>query len=183
MGRGQRAQSSGGAERNLEIEFDELLEQVGSNRFWLTYLSNATRPASRIGIHLAIFAEPFLSMVLSGEKTIESRFSRNRCAPYGEIDDGDIILVKEVAGPICGLVLARRIWCYELGIEPIDRIRRRFGTAIRADDNFWASRTDAHYATLIELDTPASIAPVNCDKRDRRGWVSLRSRQMAFDFA
>ncbi|CCJ05606.1 Uncharacterized protein BN69_0155 [Methylocystis sp. SC2] len=122
-------------------------------------------------------------MVLSGEKTIESRFSRNRCAPYGEIDDGDIILLKEVAGPICGLALARRIWCYDLSTEPIDRIRHRFGAAIRADDEFWSSRADALYATLIELDAPASIAPVGCDKRDRRGWVSLRSRQMAFDFA
>jgi hypothetical protein len=166
----------------LEVEFDELLEQVGGHGFWLTYLSDATRPRSRIGIHLAIFAEPFLSMVLSGEKTIESRFSRNRCAPYGEIDDGDIILLKEVAGPICGLVLARRIWCYDLGTEPIDRIRHRFGPGICADDEFWSSRADALYATLIELDAPASIGAVSCDKRDRRGWVSLRSRQMAFDF-
>ncbi|RBP05022.1 hypothetical protein DFR50_1376 [Roseiarcus fermentans] len=69
----------------MEVEFDELLEQVDGDHVWLTYLSNATRPSSRVGIHLAIFAEPFLSMVLSGEKTIESRFRRNRCAPYGEI--------------------------------------------------------------------------------------------------
>jgi hypothetical protein len=167
----------------LQIELDELREQVDGHHFWLTYLSDATRPRSRVGIHLAIFAEPFLSMVLSGEKTIESRFSRNRCAPYGQIDDGDIILLKEVAGPICGLALACRTWCYDLRIEPIDRIRHRFGAAIRADDEFWSSRADAHYATLIELGAPASIAPVSCDKRDRRGWVSLRSRQMAFEFA
>lgn len=167
----------------MEVEFDELLEQVDGHHFWLTYLSDAVRPASRIGIHLAIFAEPFLSMVLSGEKTIESRFSRSRCAPYGEIDDGDIILLKEVAGPICGLALARQIWCYDLGTEPIDRIRRRFGAGIRAEDEFWSSRADALYATLIELGVPASIAPVSCVKRDRRGWVSLRSRQMAFDFS
>jgi hypothetical protein len=167
----------------LEVKFDQILGKVGGHHFWLTYLSKAARPRSRTGIHLAIFAEPFLSMVLSGEKTIESRFSRNRCAPYGEIDDGDIILLKAVAGPICGIVLARRIWCYDLGTEPIDRIRYRFGAGIRGDDEFWSSRADALYATLIELDTPASIAPVGCDKRDRRGWVSLRSRQMAFDFA
>jgi hypothetical protein len=159
------------------------LEQVRGHDFWLTYLSDATRSTSRIGIHLAVFAEPFLSMVLSGAKTIESRFSRNRCAPYGEIGDGDIILLKEVAGPICGLAVARRIWCYDLVTEPIDRIRHRFGAGIGADDEFWASRADALYATLIELDTPTSIAPVNCEKRDRRGWVSLRSRQMTFDFA
>ncbi len=48
----------------MRVEFDELLEQVDGHRFWLTYLSDATRPTSRIGIHLAIFAEPFLSMVL-----------------------------------------------------------------------------------------------------------------------
>lgn len=166
----------------MEVGFDELLEQVGDNHFWLTYLSDATRPASRIGIHLAIFAEPFLSMVLSGEKTIESRFSRNRCAPYGDIDDGDIILLKEAAGPICGLALARRTWFYDLGVEPIERIRHRFGTGIRAGDEFWSSRADALYATQIELDAPVSIVSVNCNKRDRRGWVSLRSRQMTFDF-
>lgn len=158
------------------------MEQVEGHQFWLTYLSGA-RKDSYIGIHLAIFAEPFLSMVLAGEKTIESRFSRNRCAPYGEIGDGDIILLKEVAGPICGIALARRAWCYDLVAEPIARIRSRFGVGICADDEFWESRTDALYATLIELDAPAVIGPIRCDKRDRRGWVSLRSRQLRFDLA
>lgn len=167
----------------MHVEFDGLLRQVHGHHFWLTYLSDAKRPNSRIGIHLAIFAEPFLSMVLSGKKTIESRFSRNRCAPYGEISEGDIILLKEVAGPICGVAMARRTWCFDLVTEPIDRIRARFGAGICADDAFWTARADALYATLIELDAAASIAPVNCDKRDRRGWVSLRSRQMTFDFA
>jgi hypothetical protein len=167
----------------LEIKFDDVLERVDCHPFWLSYLSDAIRPASRIGIHLAIFAEPFLSKVLSGEKIIESRFSRNRCAPYGEIGEGDIILLKEVGGPICGLVLARRSWCYDLATEPIESIRLRFGAGIGADGDFWAARQDALYATLIELDAPTAIGPVTCDKSDRRGWVALRSRQMSFAFA
>lgn len=167
----------------MEVGFNELLEKVVGHHFWLSYLSDAIRPRSRVGIHLAIFSEPFLSLVLSGEKTIESRFSRNRCAPFGEIGDGDVILLKEVAGPICGIALARRTWCYHLVTEPIDRIRNRFGRGICADDAFWTSRVDALYATLIELDAPTSIAPVTWEKRDRRGWVSLRSRQMTLDFA
>lgn len=166
----------------MEVGFDELLEQVDGHEFWLTYLSDATRPMSRIGIHLAVFAQPFLSMVLSGEKTIESRFSRIRCAPYGEIGSGDIILIKEVSGPICGIALAGRTWCYHLISQPIDSIRQRFGGGIRADEEFWMSQSDALYATLIELHAPSRIAPVNCDKRDRRGWVALRSRQFTFDF-
>lgn len=167
----------------MEVEFDRLLEQVDGHDFWLTYLSDATRSTSRVGIHLAIFAEPFLSIVFSGDKTIESRFSRNRCAPYGEIGDGDIILLKEVAGPIRGLVLARRTWFYDLGAEPLDRIRDRFGAGIGADETFWAERADALYATLIELGVPAAVAPIQCDKRDRRGWVALRSRQLTLNFA
>lgn len=167
----------------MDVEFDELLQQVEGHSFWLTYLTAATNPQSSVGIHVAIFSEPFLTLVLSGEKTIESRFSKNRCAPYGEIDQGDIILIKEVAGPICGIALAGRTWCYDLVSEPIERIRCRFGHGIHADDVFWSSRADALYATLIELDATASIAPVRCDKRDRRGWVSLRSRQMALNFA
>jgi hypothetical protein len=166
----------------LEIQFDDLLEQVTGHSFWLTYLSAAAKPVSQIGIHIAIFSEPFLSLVLSGEKTIDSRFSRNRCAPYGEIESGDIILIKQVAGPICGVSLARRTWCYDLVSEPIQRIRDRFGSAIRADDAFWTSCANAHYATLIEFDETATISPVQCAKRDRRGWVSVRSRQMTFDF-
>jgi len=167
----------------VDIEFDELLRQVDGHSFWLTYLSDATNPASPVGIHLAIFSEPFLSLVFSGRKTVESRFSRNRCAPYGEIDDGDIILLKEVGGPICGVALAKRTWFYDLVTEPIGRIRERFGGGICADDAFWSACADALYATVIELDATASLAPVRCDKRDRRGWVSLRSRQRAFTFA
>lgn len=167
----------------MEIEFEDVLERVDGHPFWLSYLSDATQPASRIGIHLANFAEPFLSKVLSGEKTIELRLSRNRCAPYGEIGEGDVILLKEVAGPICGLALARRSWCYDLTTEPIESIRLRFGAGIGADGDFWAAREDALYATLIELDAPTAIGPVTCNKRDRRGWVALRSRQLSFAFA
>jgi len=166
----------------VAIEYNTLLEHVEGHDFWLRYLSDALHATSRVGIHLAIFSEPYLSMVLSGEKTVESRFSRNRCAPYGQVSDGDIILAKEVSGPVLGIALARNVWCYDLVTEPIDRIRDRFGTGIRADEEYWSSRSQALYATLIELDVPAAIAPVYSGKRDRRGWVALRSRQTSFDF-
>lgn len=167
----------------MDVAFGDIKQQVACNPFWVNYLSDATAPSSLVGIHLAVFSEPFLSRVLSGEKTIESRFSRNRCAPYGEIDDGDIILLKEVAGPIRGISLARQAWCYDLSAEPIGRVRKRFGTKICADDAFWESRADALYATLIELDATAPLEAVRCDKRDRRGWVALRSRQLMFSFS
>jgi hypothetical protein len=166
----------------LDVEFNELLEQLDGHHFWLSYLSDASQPMSPVGIHLAVFAEPFLTMVFSGAKTIDSRFSRHRCAPYGEIGNGDIILLKKAGGPICGVALAGRTWFYHLVTEPLEGIRHRFGPQICADEEFWKSRADAKYATLIQLGVPASTAPVGCSKRDRRGWVSLRPRQLGFDF-
>ena len=36
--------------------------------------------------HIAILRQPFFDMVLSGEKTIESRWSMNKVAPYNKIN-------------------------------------------------------------------------------------------------
>lgn len=166
----------------MDIDIDDIVDRVGDHGFWLDYLAGARGPNSPIGVHLAIFAEPFLTLVLNGVKTTESRFSRNRCAPFGEVFDGDIILLKEVGGPICGLALAKRTEYFDLYVEPLDRIRDRYGEAICADAEFWEGRRDAAFATLIELGEPTSIGPLSCDKRDRRGWVALRSRQLSLPF-
>jgi hypothetical protein len=146
-------------ERKFNLRFDRLVGHVADHSFWLSYLSRAFEPSSAIGVHLAVFAEPFLSLVLDGRKTVESRFSRVKCAPFELVSDGDIILLKKVAGPVCGLVLAKRAWFYELDKKVFARIRKS-------------------YATLIELAEPTTIPATPCDKRDRRGWVPLRSRRL-----
>lgn len=165
-------------ERKFNLKFDSLVGHVADDSFWLSYLSRAFEPSSAIGLHLAVFAEPFLSLVLDGRKTVESRFSRVRCAPFDLVSEGDIILLKRVAGPICGLVLAKRAWFYELDKQVFARIRKTYGSTICGDDEFWRLRRNASYATLIELAEPMAIPATSCDKRDRRGWVSLRSRQL-----
>jgi len=166
----------------VNVEIDDIRSRLAESAFWQNYLSEAEHPQSRIGMHVAIFAEPFLSFLLDGRKTVESRFSRNRCAPFGEVSDGDIILIKEVAGPICALALARRAWFYDLHLESIDQIRGRYGELICGDEEFWSARGDAAYATLIELSDIACMEPLDLRKRDRRGWVTLRSRQMSLAF-
>ena len=129
-------------------------------------------------MHLAVFADPFVSLVLDGRKTVESRFSRVRCAPFDLVSEGDIIFIKKVAGPICGLVLAKRAWFYELDKQVLADIRKTYGSTICADDEFWYHRRKASYATLIELAEPTAIPATQCNKRDRRGWVPLRPRQL-----
>jgi hypothetical protein len=135
-----------------------------------------------LGLHLAVLAEPYLTFVLDGRKTIESRFTRTRCAPFDQIRQGDIILLKQVGGPVCGLALAKQTWFFDLHRQPIGIIREQYGEPICADDAFWEQKRDAAYATLIELAEPVSIEAMPCNKKDRRGWVSLTPLQFSLDF-
>ena len=165
----------------MDVGAGELLERIPQGSPWVEHIVDAYS-RREIGLHLAIFAEPFLSRTLCGEKTIESRFSRNRCAPFDAVGDGDIILLKAVGGPICGLAIVRQAWFFDLAFQTLDQIRETFGAGICAEQGFWDSRRDAAYATLIELAEPIEIAPLHCAKRDRRGWVALWNRQMVFEF-
>ena len=165
----------------MDVSAGQLLERIPQDSAWVEYIAAAFVQRD-IGLHLAIFAEPFLSRAICGEKTIESRFSRNRCAPFDVVGNGDIILMKAVGGPICGLAIVKQAWFFDLAFRPLDQIRATFGARICAEGDFWDSRSDAAYATLIELTKPIEIAPLQCNKHDRRGWVSLRSRQMVLQF-
>ena len=153
------------------------MSEYATISFWSTHLPSVLTEDNEVGLHLAVFAEPFLSSVLSGRKTLESRFSRCRIAPFDDISLGDVILIKEVSGPIRGIALTQRVWFFNLSSSPIQTLRKRFATGICADDGFWNNNRDAMFATIIELVEPAAIAPLDCEKRDRRGWVTLRSRQ------
>jgi hypothetical protein len=168
-------------ERSFNIRADKIVGHVAHHGFWQNYLSCAFQPASHIGLHLAVFTEPFFSLVLEGRKTMESRFSRVRCAPFQAVSNGDVILIKQAGGPICGLALARQTWFFELDSQILSRIREQYGDAICADDDFWRTRRNASYATLIELAELTAIPAMPCSKRDRRGWVPLRSAQLNMD--
>lgn len=126
-----------------------------------------------VGVHLAIFVEPYLTAVLEGKKTIESRFAVTRRPPYKCIDADDYILLKRSGGPVIGLALAKATHFYQLSPTVLAELRRNFSRQLFAqDDLFWLQRADKHYATLIELDEAAEIAPFLVDKRDRQGWVT-----------
>ena len=126
-----------------------------------------------VGVHLAIFVEPYLTAVLEGKKTIESRFAVTRRPPYNCVDVDDYILLKRSGGPVIGLVLAKATHFYQLSPTVLADLRRRFSRQLFAqDDVFWSQRADKHYATLIELDAAVAITPFSVDKRDRQGWVT-----------
>ena len=149
-----------------------LANSLSGDPAWDLALSHLVR--SEAGLHLAVMTEPFCSLLLDGAKTIESRFSRVRCAPYGTLAEGDIVVVKKTGGPVTGAFQAGTVRSYHLTPACVAQLRDQYAAQICADDNqFWADRADCAYATLVDVTHVRLLAAQAFPKKDRRGWVQL----------
>jgi len=156
-----------------------LRTRFSHDSFWshrLAQVANKKTKPEGIRIHVAVFVEPYLGYLLDGTKTVESRFSINRCAPFGQAQEGDLILVKRSGGGVVAVCEIASKWYYELDRSAWAVIKERFAAplAIR-DPSFWEARKDACYASLFKVRHLRAIDPLPFEKRDRRGWVVLRS--------
>jgi hypothetical protein len=133
-------------------------------------------------IHLAVFIEPFLQFLLDGRKTVESRFSVHRRAPYGCVQSGDLVLIKESGGPVVAVAEISEVWYYQLDKRTWEVIRSRFAKQLCVDDpEFWESKASSYFATLMQIGRVEKLDPLVCSKRDRRGWVVLDSLERQSD--
>lgn len=147
--------------------------------FWERYLqSHILQPTSTCALHLAILVKPYLQMLLDGLKTIESRFSINRRAPYGCVHAGDVVLLKRSGGPIVGIGHVTTTWYYRLKPGSLQHIQDEFANELCVDDpSFWSERARASFATLLRLQHVRRIEPIEYVKKDQRGWVVLQPRR------
>ena len=123
---------------------DKLLNEViyqlrNSDQNWNVLISQITSNEG-IGIHLAVFNEPFLSAVTSKNKTIESRFSINRINPFRRIYEDDIVLIKKTAGNVVGFFICGKVefWVKSKGSN-FQELEAKYGKAIctHLEPNFW----------------------------------------------
>lgn len=162
---------------------DALKECTRSHAFWGGYLESLSATGSTpFSVHLAVLLEPYLKFILEGSKTIESRFSKNRIAPYGAVESGDLVLLKRSASKsVSGLCIVRSVWFYQLDNENLQVIKNDFAAGLRADgSSFWEERQSARFATLMRIAEVYRLPPIEIQKRDRRGWVVLRRRQQHY---
>lgn len=153
-----------------------MLTAVGQHPFWRTYLEeHIANNWAGARLHVAVFVEPFLSDVLAGRKTVESRFTTRRTPPFSSVSIGDVILLKASGGPIVGVCRVDAVWYYRLTAKSWAEIRERFARAMCAEDPaFWDSRQNRSFATLIRLSDVVAVDPLTYPKHDRRGWVVER---------
>jgi ASC-1-like (ASCH) protein len=129
-----------------------------------------------MAIHVAIMREPYLSYILDGSKTIESRFTKNKCAPYQAIKTGDMIYFKKSGGKIVAIAMVSSVKFYVLSPGTIDRIFDEFGQQLRITGEFVDQKRDSKYCTLAWITGVKKIdPPISFEKRDQRAWIIFKS--------
>jgi hypothetical protein len=137
---------------------------------WLRSLESADR------VHLAVLVEPFLTYILEGKKTIESRFGERRSLPFERVMTGDVVLLKRSAGPVVAIARVALCESVELNAGTWPKVRA-MSADICADEAFWTARKNKRYATLLRVDAVRALPNFTITKRDRRPWVIVEERR------
>ena len=124
--------------------------------------------------HIAILRQPFFDMVLAGEKTIESRWSMHKIAPYGKVSVGDEILLKETGKDVTATAIVKDVKYYELTPKKVEEIRIKYGKQIGTDKfKDWQGTLQKKYCTLIWLADVKTISPLKVQRSNGAGWIVL----------
>ncbi len=126
--------------------------------------------------HLAIFSGNNAELILNGQKTIETRFSKSKIVPFGGVSAGDIVYVKPAGGDIIGQFRVKKVISYDgLDYEDLINIEKIYNSQILSDQKYWQQKKDSKYGTLIFIEacTRFITSPIKVPKRDQRGWMVL----------
>jgi len=128
--------------------------------------------------HLVILRKPYLDAILTGRKTIESRFIKTKHSPFGKVAAGDKLFLKESSGPVCATATAAEAKSFEnLTAGQIDEIKNRYNDCIGGSDEYWQSIASCRFGVLVWLEDVRPIKPVQICKKDWRGWVVLTEKE------
>lgn len=124
-------------------------------------------------IHLGVFAEPYLTYMLDSRKTIESRFSKNKIAPYEKITKEDVVFIKKSGGNIVAYFTIKEVLFFDLEKETIENIKQKYNKELCVDENFWEQKRTSKYATLIKIDKVVKLDPFPINKKGMQTWILL----------
>lgn len=131
--------------------------------------------------HLAIMRRSTIEAILTGRKSIETRFTKFRIVPFGVVERGDLIFMKPPGGEIVGQFRVKKVISFEgIDKDDIKRIFDDYGDRIQTgnsgeDMRYQQDKQNASYGTLIFIaDSERFItSPIKIQKRDLRAWVVL----------
>ncbi len=117
--------------------------------------------------HLAILAKKrkLLAKIISGEKTIESRWYKFRKTPYNNISVGDDVYFKESGEPVTVKAKVNKVLFFDgLDEEQIKAILKVYGERICIPLAYAKKLVGKNFCSLIFIDKAQLIEPFNIDK-------------------
>lgn len=131
-----------------------------------------------INHHLVVLKQPYFDAIIEGRKTVESRFTKTKHPPFGQIAAGDKAFLKISSGPVCAVATVRKVKQFE-GLTPdkIEQLKEQYNKWILGTDEYWQSKRDCKYGVLVRLTDVRRIKPIYIDKRDWRAWVILGEKE------
>ncbi len=131
--------------------------------------------------HLAVLEKKrkLLEKIISGEKSIESRWYKMRKTPYGVIKAGDTIYFKDSGEPVTVQATVERVLFFsDLTKEKYKDIIEKYGDAIslknRNVDDYLKQKYN--YVTLVFLKDVKPIQPFSINKKGygvMAAWITV----------
>lgn len=122
--------------------------------------------------HVAIMKKSWelIPKILDGRKKIESRWGKNKVAPWGKIKVGDTVYFKNSGEKITAKAVVYKVKQFEkLYPDKIREILERYGndggiSVQNIEDTIrWAK--EKRYCTLVYLKNPMTVKPFNINKK------------------
>lgn len=132
--------------------------------------------------HVAIMNPSWklIPKILSGEKTIESRWYQTRRAPWKKVQKGDRIFFKDSGKMITATATIAHVECIELSSkEDVESVITKYGKQIclvQTDIRLWGKLPK--YCILVWLKEPKSIHPFSITKAgfgSGVAWISVKN--------
>lgn len=129
--------------------------------------------------HLAILNKKLnlLQKIISGEKTIESRWYLHKKAPYGCIKKGDIVYFKDSGEPVSAKAIVSSVLQFDdLNDAKILRILKEYGKQLGVDESYASNIKGKKYCVLMFLENVKEIEPFDIDKKGyglMSAWISV----------
>ena len=121
--------------------------------------------------HVAIMRKKgnLLDMIISGKKTIESRWYINKIAPWNKIKAGDTIYFKESSEDVTARAAVTKVLQLELTPQIAKNIIKKYGNLIdpgtsKEDFIKWGKEKKKRYCILMFLSNVKKIKPFSIDK-------------------
>lgn len=127
--------------------------------------------------HIVILKPKFYDKIMTGQKTIESRWSVNKSVPYKQVKVGDVLYLKKTGQNITACATVKKVKFFELDKDALQNVITKYGKAICLEsfDNL-DSLKDKKYCSLVWLENVKILdAPRPAKRCYGNGWIVLKN--------